>query len=83
MEPLASGLATRTCAGPFRQAAVLFLRKNKATERYYNRLMNRHGKSKALSIVAKRLGIAVYYMLKRKKPFNMNLFLNGAMTKKA
>jgi len=33
------------------EAAVLFLRKNKEGERYYNRLINRHGKSKALSIV--------------------------------
>jgi transposase len=51
----------------FSEAAVLFLRKNKDAERYYNRLINRHGKSKALSIIAKRLGIAVYYMLKRGK----------------
>lgn len=65
----------------FSEAAVLFLRKNKDTERYYNRLINRHGKSKALSIVAKRLGIAVYYMLRRRQPFNMNLFISGSMNK--
>lgn len=65
----------------FSEAAVMFLRKNNQVERYYNRLINRHGKSKALSIVAKRLGIAVYYMLKRHKSFNTNMFLNGAMTK--
>jgi len=62
------------------EAAVLFLRKNKDAERYYNRLINRHGKSKALSIIAKRLGIAVYYMLKRGTPFNINMFLQGNMT---
>ena len=63
----------------FSEAAVLFLRKNPDAERYYNRLINRHGKSKALSIVAKRLGIAVYYMLKRQKPFNVKMFLQGNM----
>ena len=63
----------------FSEAAVLFLRKNKEAERYYNRLINRHGKSKALSIVAKRLGIAVYYMLRRGNPFNINMFLQSHM----
>jgi len=66
----------------FSEATVLFLRKNTDTERYYNRLINRHGKSKALSIIAKRLGIAVYYMLKRGKSFNTKMFLQGKnMTK--
>lgn len=65
----------------FAEAAVLFLRKNKDVQRYYNRLINRHGKSKALSIVAKRLGVAVYYMLKRQKPFNLNMFLSGSPSK--
>lgn len=63
----------------FSEAAVLFLRGNTQAERYYNRLINRHGKSKALSIVAKRLGIAVYYMLRRQQPFNINMFLQGHM----
>ena len=63
----------------FSEAAVLFLRNNTQAERYYNRLINRHGKSKALSIVAKRLGIAVYYMLRRGNPFNINMFLQNHM----
>jgi len=65
----------------FSEAAVLFLRKNPDAERYYNRLINRHGKSKALSIVAKRLAIAVYYMLKRQQPFNIKMFLQDNMAK--
>ena len=66
----------------FSEAAVLFLRHTPPAERYYNRLINRHGKSKALSIVAKRLGIAVYYMLRRGQPFNLNLFLHETMKNK-
>ncbi len=60
----------------FSQAALLYLRGNKAAEKYYNRLISRHGKAKALTIVSKRLGVAVYYMLKRKEPFNEPKFLN-------
>lgn len=63
----------------FSQAALLYLRGNKTAEKYYNRLISRHGKAKALTIVAKRLGVAVYYILKRKEPFNEHKFLNHAV----
>lgn len=66
----------------FSEAALLYLRGNKAAQKYYNRLIARHGKAKALTIVAKRLGIAVYYMLKRKEPFNEHKFLNNSMMNK-
>ncbi|WP_409070430.1 transposase [Aliifodinibius sp. S!AR15-10] len=59
----------------FSEAALLQVRGNKLAEKYYNRLIARHGKAKALTIVAKRLGVAVYYMLKRKEPFNEHEFL--------
>lgn len=63
----------------FSEAALLYLRGNKAAEKYYNRLISRHGKGKALTIIAKRLGVAVYYMLKRREPFNEHKFLNNSM----
>lgn len=63
----------------FSEAALFFVRKNPGVDRYYNQLINRHGKSKALTIVAKRLGIAVYYMLKRGIPFDTHEFLKGSM----
>lgn len=59
----------------FSEAAVLFLRKNPAGQRYRDRLENKHGKPKALSILAQRLGRAVYFMLKRQQAFNMKKFL--------
>jgi len=62
----------------FSEAGLFFVRNNPPAERYYNRLINRHSKSKALTIIAKRLGIAVYYMLKRGTPFNTGEFLNGS-----
>lgn len=59
----------------FGEATLLYLRGNQLAEKYYNRLTSRHGKGKALTIVAKRLGVAVYYMLKRREPFNEHKFL--------
>jgi hypothetical protein len=38
-------------------------------------LARKHGKGKALSILAARIGRAVYVMLKRREPFNQKRFL--------
>ena len=59
----------------FSEAAVLFLRANPEGLKYKQRLENKHGKAKALSILAHKLGRAVYYMLLREKAFDMNKFL--------
>jgi transposase len=59
----------------FSEAAVLFLKRNEPGKRYLDRLANKHGKGKALSILAHKLGRAVYFMLKNKKPFDQNKFL--------
>jgi transposase IS116/IS110/IS902 family protein len=60
----------------FSEAAVLFLRCNPDGQKYLEKLSNRHGKGKALSILAHKLGRIVYFVLKRKKAFNMQQFLN-------
>lgn len=59
----------------FSEAAVLFLKGNEPAKRYLDRLSNKHGKGKALSILAHKIGRAVYYMLKNKKPFDQDKFL--------
>ena len=59
----------------FSEAAVLFLKGNEPAKKYLDRLSNKHGKAKALSILAHKLGRAVYFMLKRKEAFNQNKFL--------
>ena len=59
----------------FSEAAILFLKGNDPGKRYLDRLTNKHGKGKALSILAHKLGRAVYYTLKNKKPFDQNKFL--------
>jgi transposase len=59
----------------FSEAAVLFLRKNSDGQRFVERLTKKHGKGKALSILAARLGRAVYVMLKRREPFDPVKFM--------
>ena len=61
----------------FGEAACLFLRANPDGQKLHQRLVNKHGKAKALSILAQKLGRAVYVMLKRKRAFDMNKFLSG------
>ncbi len=59
----------------FSEAAALFLKGNEPGKRYLDRLTNKHGKGKALSILAHKLGRSVYFMLKNKKPFDQKKFL--------
>ncbi len=59
----------------FSEAAALFLRWNAAGRKYFTRIEKKHGKGKALSILAAKLGRAVYHMLLRKKPFDMERFV--------
>jgi transposase len=61
----------------FSEAAVLFLRDNPAGQKYLTRLEKKHGKGKALSVLAHKLARAVYFMLKRHTAFEMDKFLNG------
>ena len=59
----------------FSEAAVTFLRHNRDGQRLLARLERQHGKGKALSILAHKIGRAVYYMLSRKTVFSMEKFL--------
>ena len=59
----------------FSEAATLFLRANPAGLQYKRRLERKHGKAKSLTILAHKLGRTAYFMLKRKKAFDMNKFL--------
>ena len=59
----------------FSEAASLFLRNNPQGQKLLARLEKKHDKGKALSILAHKLGRAVYFMLKRKVAFDMDRFL--------
>jgi transposase len=62
----------------FSEAAVCFLHRNPRGRQYQKRLERRHGKGKALSILAARLGRATYFMLKQNNAFDMDRFLAAA-----
>ncbi len=59
----------------FSEAAVLFLRNNPEGQKHLRRVAGRHGKAKALSILAAKLGRAVYLMLSKDRAFEMKRFL--------
>ncbi len=59
----------------FSEAAVLFLRCNPEGQKHLRRLAGRHGKAKALSILAAKLGRAVFLMLRKERSFDMDRFL--------
>ena len=59
----------------FSEAGVLFLRNNPEGMKYRKRLQRKHGKAKSLSILAHKIGRAVYYMLKRDQAFDLGRFV--------
>ena len=58
----------------FSEAAVLFLRHTEG-KKLIARIEKQHGKGKALSILAHKIGRAVFYMLSRGTVFSMDKFL--------
>ena len=59
----------------FSEASVLFLRHATGGKKFLTRLEKRHGKGKALSILAHKLGRAVFYMLTRDTVFSLEKFM--------
>ena len=49
----------------FAEAAVLFIRQSQPGKAYFAKLEHKHGKAKALTVLAHKLGRAVYYLLRR------------------
>jgi transposase len=58
----------------FSEAAVLFLRHTKDGKKMLATFEKKHGKGKALSILAHKIGRAVFYMLSRGTVFSMEKF---------
>jgi hypothetical protein len=55
---------------------VLFLRKNPEAQSWLEKLANKQNKAKALTILAHKLGRAVFFIMKRKTPFDQQRILN-------
>jgi transposase len=61
----------------FSESAVTFLRGNEQGQKLHQRLVKKHGKGKALSILAAKIGRAVYFMLSRERVFDKDKFFAG------
>ncbi len=59
----------------FSEAAVLFKGKCPEAKKFIDRLQRKHGKAKGISILAHRIARTAYFMLKRKKTFDLERFL--------
>jgi transposase len=60
----------------FAEAAVLFLRHNQPGKEYLTKLAHKHGKAKALTVLAHKLARAVYSLLTREQPFDLHRFVS-------
>ena len=58
----------------FAEAACLFLRGNAPAKSWLAKQEKKHGKGKALAILAARLGRAVYHLLRKEEPFDAKRF---------
>jgi transposase len=61
----------------FAEAAILFLRQNHLGKEYFTKLEHKHGKAKALTVLGHKLARAVYYMLTREQPFDLQRFVSA------
>lgn len=61
----------------FSEATALLMRQSQRAKDYVAKLEVKHGKSKAMSILARKIGRAVYYIIKRKDAFDMNYFFRN------
>ncbi len=61
----------------FAEAAILFLRQNHLGKEYFAKLEHKHGKAKALTVLGHKLARAVYYMLTRGQPFDLQRFVSA------
>jgi len=58
----------------FSEAAVRFLRQNQPGKEYFAKLEHKHGKGKALTVLAHKLARAVYHRLTREQAFALTRF---------
>ena len=61
----------------FAEAAVLFLRHTQPGQEDFPKLEHKHGNAQALTVLAHKLGRAVYYMLTREQAFALQRFVTA------
>lgn len=60
----------------FGEAAALLMRESQQAKDYVEKMSKKHGKGKAMSILAHKLGRAVFFIIKRKDAFDVKYFFN-------
>jgi transposase len=63
--------------GALAEAAVLFIRQSQPGKAYFTTLERKHGTAEALTVLAHKLGRAVYYMLTREQAFDLQRFVTA------
>ena len=59
------------------EAAVLFIRQSQPGKEYVAKLEHQHGTAKALTVLAHKLGRAVYYLLTQEHAFALQRFVTA------
>ena len=59
----------------FSEIAALYVRGNPTGQKFLDRLRRKHGQGKAMGVLSAKLGRAVYFMLKRRQPFDQKRFV--------
>ena len=55
----------------------VFIRQSQPGKEYFAKLEHKHGKAKALTVLAHKLGRAVYSMLMREQAFDLKRFVTA------
>ena len=74
LDDLANAVGNAHLEWAFSEDAVLLLRANPRGQQLLASLDKKHGKAKALSVLAHKLGRAVYFILQRNQPFDSERF---------
>ena len=61
----------------FSEAAILLMREYEEAKLFVKKKAKKHGKGKAMSILATKLGRAAYFMLKNKRSFRPEMFFSA------
>lgn len=72
--PKNAKIGNPTLRWAFSEAAVTFIRYCPEVKKLHQKRIQKFGKAKAYSIMAHKLARAVYFMLKRKRAFDVNVF---------
>lgn len=59
----------------FSEAVLLLIREQAPVKELHQSLKNKYGKARALAILSHKLGRAVYYMLRQRKVFDVDMFV--------